>query len=185
MSFAFGFLLRLFRSFIARDRVQKYRLGIYAIPGIAVQDEAFIHASWASDAFLDQFVDNIVRKSHLDGTLVDLRIFLLSVLLLLFKLFRNKLFHLFPDHVTEFALDFLGFADHFANCQMGDTIALREKLGEVRLTGAWWASNEHFQREKASEEVELIVEEFHVCTDDTAFAVPVIDREELGRDIES
>ena len=162
MSFAFGFLLRLFWSFIARDRVQKYRLGINTVPRIPVQDEALIHAGWASDALLDQFVDNIVRKSHLDSALINLWVFLLSVLLLLFKLLRNELFHLFPDHVTEFALDFLGFADHFANCQMGDTIALRQQLGEVRLTGAWWATNEHFQREEASEEVELIVEEFHV-----------------------
>lgn len=55
----------------------------------------------------------------------------------------------------------------------------------MRLTRAWWATNEHFQREEASEEVELVVEEFHVCTCDAAFAVPVTDREELGRDLES
>ena len=116
MSFAFGFLLRLFWSFIARDRIQKYCLGINTIPRIPVQDEALIHAGWASDALLDQFVDNIVRKSHLDSALINLWVFLLSVLLLLFKLLRNELVHLFPDHVTKFALYFLGFGDHFANC---------------------------------------------------------------------
>ena len=141
---AFGFLLRLFRSFIAWDWVQKYRLGINAIPRVAVQDEALIHASGASDALLDQLMDDILRQFHLDSAPVDFRILLFAVLFLFLKLLINQLIHLFPDHVTELALDFLGLIDHFANCQMGDTVAVGQKLGKMRLTGAWWASNEHF-----------------------------------------
>lgn len=53
------------------------------------------------------------------------------------------------------------------------------------LTSSWGATDENFQGEQASEEIEFIVQEFHGLASDTLFAMPLsVEIQELRGDAE-
>jgi len=167
------FLAGIFRHFVSWNGIKEHSLGVIDVARISIQDETLVHASWTSDASLDELVKKLIWKAHLDSVDIKIGVLLLSGLLVLLDLLLLESLDLFTDFIAKRILELLGVLDYLADSQMRNSVALSKHFGEMGLSRGWGTANENFEREESSVEVKLFIQQLHGVSGDTLAAMPL------------
>jgi len=143
--------LIFFGGLVPRDRVQEDSFGVDDVSWVAIENETLVHARRAADSILYKLLQSFVVQPDLDGALVEVRVLLLSCLLILLDLLLLQLLDLVSQHFAHLIFRLGRFIDHLVDCQVGNAVTVSQKLGEVSLTRSRWATDKDFEREETSE----------------------------------